>query len=174
MGTIGVWAFAVVLVLVGLAAVLFDYPSSPTTEADRARTDQAANETSPLLVALRPGDPQTVSAGAEIYVTHCASCHGANLEGQTNWRQRKADGRLPAPPHDETGHTWHHPDAQLFALTKYGPANLVSSGTYETDMPGYDGVLSDAEIVAVLSFIKSTWPPEVRQQHDRINTRSRP
>ena len=104
----------------------------------------------------------------------CASCHGANLEGQANWRQRKPDGRLPAPPHDETGHTWHHPDAQLFALTKYGPANLVSQGSYESDMPGYDGVLSDAEIVAVLSYIKSTWPREIRKQHDRINTRSKP
>ena len=173
--TVGVYAFAALLVLVGLAAVLFDYPpSSSTTEADAAKTGQASADMSPLSVALRPGDPMTVSAGAQIYTAQCASCHGANLEGQANWRKRKPDGRLPAPPHDETGHTWHHPDAQLFALTKYGPASLVSNGTYETDMPGYDGVLSDAEIIAVLSFIKSTWSAEVRQQHDQINARSQP
>ncbi len=173
--TIGIWAFAVLLMLVGLAAVLFDYPtSSSTSEADAAKSGQHSAGRSPLSVALRPSDPLTVSAGAEIYVTHCVACHGADLEGQANWRRRKPDGRLPAPPHDETGHTWHHPDAQLFTMTKYGPASLVAQGTYESDMPGYDGVLSDAEIVAVLSFIKSTWPPEVRRQHDRINGRSTP
>ena len=26
----------------------------------------------------------------------CASCHGANLEGQPNWKERRADGKLPA------------------------------------------------------------------------------
>jgi hypothetical protein len=45
---------------------------------------------------------------------------GANLEGQPNWKERQANGRLPAPPHDASGHTWHHPDAQLFGITKQG------------------------------------------------------
>lgn len=115
-------------------------------------------------------DAQAVALGRSLYDRHCASCHGANLEGQPNWRQRRADGRLPAPPHDETGHTWHHPDAQLIALTKYGPAAFVQ-GTYESDMPGFEGTLSDQEIVAVLAFIKSTWPVEIRRRHDQVNAR---
>ena len=36
-------------------------------------------------------------------------------------------------------------------------------------MPAYDGALSDVDIVAVLSFIKSTWPDNIREHHDRIN-----
>ena len=48
------------------------------------------------------GDPV---AGAQLYAENCASCHGANLEGQADWRSPGPDGRLPAPPHDETGHT---------------------------------------------------------------------
>ncbi len=40
-------------------------------------------------------------------------------------------------------------------------------------MPAYDGVLSDAEIVAVLSWIKSRWPPAVRAQHDAVNAQAR-
>ncbi len=120
---------------------------------------------------LMPDDEQVVMRGKQVYHVHCMACHGAALEGQSNWRQRTLDGKLPAPPHDETGHTWHHHDAQLFKLTKFGPAALVRGG-YESNMPGYADVLSDADIVAVLSFIKSTWPPEIRRQHDLINQRA--
>ena len=121
--------------------------------------------------ALAPDDPAVVAAGQRVYVAECASCHGADLEGQPSWRERKADGRLPAPPHDASGHTWHHPDAQLIALTKYGPAAMAGSG-YESDMPAYQDQLSDEEIVAVLSYIKSTWPAEIRARHDALNQRA--
>ena len=46
-----------------------------------------------------------IAYGEAIYKQHCASCHGENLEGQPNWKTRNDQGRLPAPPHDETGHT---------------------------------------------------------------------
>lgn len=122
--------------------------------------------------ALRPDDADLVASGQEVYRNACQSCHGADLRGQSNWQQRKADGRMPAPPHDVTGHTWHHPDTVLFLLTKYGPAAMVKDDTYPTDMPGFSDVLSDREIVAVLSYIKSTWPSEIRARHDRINART--
>ena len=120
---------------------------------------------------LAPDDPTVVADGQRVYAAECASCHGADLEGQPNWRERRADGRLPAPPHDATGHTWHHPDAQLIALTKYGPAAMAGGG-YESDMPAYEEKLSDQEIVAVLSYIKSTWPAEIRARHDALNARA--
>ena len=113
-------------------------------------------------------DAEAVLAGQDIYVAACASCHGADLEGQPDWRRPLPNGRLPAPPHDETGHTWHHPDELLFMLTKYGPAELVGNG-YESDMPGFDGVLSDEEILAVLAYIKSTWPERIIARHDQMN-----
>ncbi len=116
---------------------------------------------------LDPGDRDKVALGARVYAENCAACHGANLEGQPDWRQRLPNGRLPAPPHDATGHTWHHPDDQLFALTKYGPAALAGGG-YQSDMPAYEGILTDAEIWAVLSYIKSRWPQEVQARHDQI------
>ncbi|WP_119165391.1 c-type cytochrome [Algihabitans albus] len=120
--------------------------------------------------AIDPNDIQMVNSGARIYAAECATCHGAELEGQTNWRQRNAAGRLPAPPHDPSGHTWHHPDAHLFAMTKQGIAALAGAG-YQSDMPAYGETLSDAEILAVLSYIKSTWPPEIQARHDEINRR---
>lgn len=99
--------------------------------------------------------------GRALYMEFCASCHGANLEGQPDWRQRLPNGRLPAPPHDETGHTWHHSDEQLFRIVKEGLA--VFAPGYETDMQAYAGILDDAQIEAILDYIKRTWPERERE-----------
>jgi mono/diheme cytochrome c family protein len=115
----------------------------------------------PTSTAIDPGDPAQVALGRRIYGEQCARCHGSNLEGQPDWQSRRPDGRLPAPPHDASGHTWHHPDGVLFRITRDGTAAVIGGG-YESDMPGFGGVLSDAEIRAVLAFIKSTWPDRER------------
>ncbi len=109
-----------------------------------------------------------IDRGGKIYAEHCASCHGVNLEGEPNWTKRNADGTMPAPPHDATGHTWHHSDEILFKLTKFGLSALVG-GDYRTNMPVYKDVLSDEEIVDVLTFIKSTWPEEIREAQERMS-----
>lgn len=123
----------------------------------------------PPPALLRTDDAQLLERGRQVYVAQCASCHGVNREGQAHWRERGADGRLPAPPHDETGHTWHHPDELLFRITKEGVAQAAGLTDYESNMPTYGGTLSDADIVAVLSWIKSQWPAQTQAQHDAIN-----
>ena len=120
-------------------------------------------------VALRANDAATVARGQAIYSTHCAACHGAKLAGQPRWREPAAQGRLPAPPHDASGHTWHHTDEQLFRLTKYGIAVVANLPGRDSAMPRYEGVLSDKKIAAVLSFIKAQWPAETRARHDALN-----
>ncbi|WP_299948826.1 cytochrome c [uncultured Ruegeria sp.] len=120
---------------------------------------------------LTPDDAEFVAIGQDIYADQCAACHGENLEGQPNWRKRGEDGLLPAPPHDTTGHTWHHDDETLFTLTKFGLAGLMENAP-PTGMPVYEGVLSDDEIIAVLSYIKSTWPNDLREYHDELNAQS--
>ncbi len=116
-------------------------------------------------------DPAQLALGRGLYGETCAACHGAELEGQPNWRQRDPDGLLPAPPHDETGHTWHHPDAQLFEITKWGTAALVGSD-YQTAMDPFGEVLSDDEIRAVLAYIKSRWPENIRARQAEISARA--
>ena len=122
-------------------------------------------------IALNHKDAAIVDLGQIVYTENCASCHGVALEGQANWRQRDANGYLPAPPHDETGHTWHHPDSYLFLMTKYGIEEMIGK-TYPNNMPAYEDKLTDGEILAALSYIKSTWPSRIQRQHDQINART--
>jgi len=118
---------------------------------------------------LKPNNRTLVNSGQEIYRTTCASCHGDNLQGQPDWQSPDEDGLLPAPPHDQSGHTWHHTDELLFELTKIGLGRSAGFEDYKTNMPIFEDVLSDAEIIAVLSYIKSTWPEEIRKRHDQLN-----
>ena len=120
-------------------------------------------------VDLRPDDPEIVKLGHKVYQQGCATCHGAHLEGQPRWRERDSTGRLPAPPHDATGHTWHHPDDLLFRITKFGVAKASNLKSYDSAMPAFEGVLTDAEIVAVLSWIKAQWPREIRRQQEEVD-----
>lgn len=99
--------------------------------------------------------------GKQIYVQNCASCHGLKLEGQPDWRKPLANGRMPAPPHDDTGHTWHHPDQVLFGITRNGLVPPYAPPGYQSDMPAFAQTLSDQEIRAVLAYIASHWSPEV-------------
>ncbi|HYG90488.1 MAG TPA: cytochrome c [Azospirillum sp.] len=114
-----------------------------------------------------PTDAAQVALGKAVYAEHCASCHGAKLEGQPDWQSRKPGGRMPAPPHDALGHTWHHPDDVLFGITKKGITEFAPPD-YESDMPAFGGVLTDEQIWAVLAYIKSTWPPEVRARQSAL------
>ncbi|CRK74761.1 putative bifunctional cbb3-type cytochrome c oxidase subunit II/cytochrome c [Nereida ignava] len=116
-------------------------------------------------IAKQP-EKSSVEAGEMLYAENCASCHGVQLEGEPNWRSPKDDGSLPAPPHDRTGHTWHHGDALLFNYTKFGgQAALEASGVtnFNSGMPSFADLLSDQEIWDILAFIKSTWPERMRE-----------
>lgn len=119
-------------------------------------------------VRIDADDKTLVALGRTVYGQQCASCHGVKLEGQPDWRIRKADGKLPAPPHDETGHTWHHADGQLFRLTKDGLKPPFAPDGYQSDMPAFGGVLTDEQIGAALSFIKNSWPAPIRARQQRI------
>lgn len=119
-----------------------------------------------LAATVLPVSAQDDSlAGERLYQENCASCHGANLEGQPDWRSRLPNGRLPAPPHDASGHTWHHTDRVLLDIVKRGTAAIVGNG-YESDMPGFKELLTDEEITAIFDFIKSTWPDRIRASQE--------
>ncbi len=122
----------------------------------------------PISVAANPN-------GTAHYAEHCASCHGPNLEGEKNWRVQNADGTLPAPPHDDSGHTWHHPDVMLRAYIRLGgQETLKQMGVtgVASAMPGFGDILDNEEIEAILDFIKSSWSPRSREHQKKITEAS--
>jgi len=105
------------------------------------------------------------SIGEAIYADNCASCHGADLSGEVDWQSQNPDGTLPAPPHDADGHTWHHSDRLLVNYIKFGGAGAMEReglNGFNSGMPAFEHILSDDEINAVLDFIKSRWPQDIR------------
>jgi mono/diheme cytochrome c family protein len=123
----------------------------------------------PLLDALAVHTATVVQAnapdGKALYATYCAACHGADLEGAPDWQRPGPDGLLPAPPHDETGHTWHHGDQFLFDYVKLGGQQVLDDlgVRFTSAMPAFDGTLTDAEIEAILDFIRASWPEHIRE-----------
>jgi len=104
-------------------------------------------------------NPESVARGERIYDQYCASCHGSNLEGVPNWKEMQSDGSYLPPPHDSSGHTWHHPDRLLIEIiTNGGDPDL-----YNTKMPAFGGQLMEKEIIAVIDYIKSSWMQEERE-----------
>lgn len=97
-----------------------------------------------------------------MYAANCAACHGSRAEGQPEWKIPKADGSYPAPPHDVSGHTWHHGDGTLFQIIEGGGDSLRIPG-FKSNMPGFGETLSDEDIISVLTYIKSLWPTEERR-----------
>jgi len=133
-----------------LAAVLFD---SRLGRINHPRID--------------PNDIGRVEGGRRIYEKSCATCHGLAMEGAPNWRQRSENGRLPAPPLDATGNAWRRRDAELFAIVRDGAAAYPFG--YSADMPAFGGELTDEDVSAVLAYVKSRWPADVRSSQVRTN-----
>ena len=113
-----------------------------------------------------------VALGQQVYAAQCARCHGANLEGQPDWKAELPGGGRPAPPHDATGHTWHHADTLLFDIIKRG-GQASSPADYKNNMPAFGSILSDDEIWAVLAYIKSRWPTDIQAAQEQVNAQAR-
>ncbi len=115
-------------------------------------------------LGLRTREDAAVTRGRSLYAANCAACHGADLEGQPDWQTPGPDGRYPAPPHDASGHTWHHSDDDLGAYIALGGESALKrmGVTFESAMPGFEDVLSDREILDILAYIKSCWPARER------------
>ncbi len=145
------WGVIAIALAMGMGGyVLINQDSSTSSHEQASQTDNQAN----------------IQQGFALYQKNCASCHGVKLEGQANWRTANANGVYPAPPHDETGHTWHHNDSTLFEYTKLGGEGIAKKYGIEnmkTAMPAYGDMLSDDEILAILNYIKSTWSAKIRQ-----------
>lgn len=123
---------------------------------------ELAGTPAPEIPPLPILDRDQIALGQGVYETHCASCHSQNLEGEPDWQVQNEDKSFRAPPHDASGHTWHHGDDQLIESIRLGGARLPEEIGGSSNMPAFAEVLSDEQIAAVLTYIKSTWPDDIR------------
>ena len=111
--------------------------------------------------------PLMIIRGKIIYENNCVSCHQVNLIGAANWKGLDEDGHRKAPPLNGTGHTWHHDDASLHNIIKYGLAKIVKN--YEGKMIGFGDKINDKQIDSVLSYIKSHWEDQIYDRQISIS-----
>lgn len=156
----GVFWIAILVLIVGAAFAAYQLTVSTNRPV-------VINQTAvPPLPTL---NPEKVAPGENLYAQYCAKCHGVNLEGAANWRRRLPDGSLPAPPHDSSGHTWHHSDELLISITEDGgnPAD-------NSKMPPFRDQLTRDEVTSILEFIKSKWGTEEREYQWWITSSPKP
>jgi cytochrome c5 len=135
-------------------------------------TGDEPDEPTDSTFGTRPLDERLVELGERVYLASCASCHGATGEGTPDWQTRGEDGALPPPPHDATGHTWHHADGLLFRIIQGGCA-AYAAGPTPCNMPAFGDELSDEEIRAVIEFMRTWWGPDERRFQEEV-TRNDP
>jgi len=107
---------------------------------------------------LPPLDWEKAARGEILYQQHCAQCHGVDLKGSPTWKKPLADGSYPPPPHDSSGHTWHHSGKQLLDIIADG-----GDPAYNSKMPAFKDKLTMDEMIAILEFFKSKWGREERE-----------
>jgi len=109
-----------------------------------------------------PLDPDRVVHGGELYQQNCASCHQPDLSGDPDWKTPNDDGSFRPPPHDSSGHTWHHSDRVLLKIIRDG------SDFPQSRMPTFGDKLTDDDIEAILDFFKENWGPEERAYQQQV------
>lgn len=144
------WGIAIILALVGSAALFFLW-RTPAAGGPVVINDTAI----PPVPTL---NSDRVAQGAALYAQNCAGCHGANLEGAPDWKRSLADGSLPPPPHDSSGHTWHHPDSLLIDIIANG-----GDPAYNSKMPAFNDKLTEDEMAMILDFVKCKWGKDERE-----------
>jgi mono/diheme cytochrome c family protein len=105
-----------------------------------------------------------IDAGHEIYIERCAVCHQPNAQG------------VPGLYPPLAGTEWlSGPPERLEAVILDGMQG--PSGNFKAVMPGWRGVLSDAEIAALATWLRKTaaMPPvtPVEVNHVRAETAGR-
>ncbi|AYD04514.1 cytochrome c [Neorhizobium sp. NCHU2750] len=157
--TIG-WPLRAVLFLLlsGVSCMSWQYLQSRPTDTAKG------------LLSWR--DHSVITEGRSLYQQNCTSCHGPAKGRPLAWN---GPAGLPkAPPQDASGHTWQHPDFALFQLVRDGVAAGNCAPLAPDSMPKFGAILSDDAILAVLSYIKSTWPADIRKYQSDVNTMYQP
>lgn len=146
-----------------------------TRSATEAQQTQVAaqhgnqNQSGDVQVQIlgRRFDDAELAQGHALYKQYCAACHGIVGQGQLPSAPLEPDatGRIGAPPHDETGHSWHHSDVLLIRYVMEGGFSDLSRFY---PMPSFGAVLTEEQAQFVIAHIKSMWTDEQRASQQQL------
>ncbi len=124
--------------------------------AQPSGSKEAAQPSATVPVEEKSDLSKALARGAKVHAALCQPCHGDRYG-------KGAVGR--AHPHNEWGHTWHHPDAQLKEWILHG-----KPGPGFSVMPGFTHLTED-DVEAILVLIKTWWTAEQREIQADISGR---
>jgi mono/diheme cytochrome c family protein len=165
--------FAMVYVVTLLLLVAAQPLSESQTQFDGAVAHQSQGESeqasgaAQIQILATPFDQSDITQGQAIYTQYCAACHGIDGQGQFPEAPLEPDstGRIGAPPHNETGHSWHHSDVLLIRYVTEGgfsdPARFYI-------MPPFGAILTEEQILQVIAYIKTLWTDEQRASQRQL------
>lgn len=112
----------------------------------RTMIDRAAAQGAAQLTPPSSARPQALETGRIVYLGACSQCHGADADGK-GWL-----GMLSYPPASalNDADTQARSDAELYWI--------IANGLSFTGMPGFRDRLSDEQIWAVVTYLRSLSP----------------
>jgi mono/diheme cytochrome c family protein len=117
---------------------------------------QALPPSAPPRVRIRPTEAPQLRRGAEVYEARCADCHGTSGEGA--FAGDASSGRLAIPPlAGNRAVTMHRADNAILAVIRGGYPPATAGNPRPFGMPPLGQDLNDAEIAAVVTFIRNSW-----------------
>ena len=117
-----------------LRAMAVYLQSLPATKAQPARA--------------APPPEAAMKLGAQLYDRHCADCHGAEGRGSGTAYPPMAGNRALTMPEPVNA-------IRIVLNGGFPPATAGNPRPY--GMPPYSPVLSDAEVAAVVSYVRASW-----------------
>ncbi len=96
--------------------------------------------------------PERITAGRRVFEENCQACHGEKGRGEKpgDIHARDENGLPVAPPLDDSGHAWHHADAQL--------AQTIREGSPRNErMIAWKDLLNGEAVRNVVAYVKSLW-----------------
>ena len=100
----------------------------------------------------KPSQSPMLPRGEQLFVQHCASCHGANGQGL----QVQGSVALPALAGNRAV-TMHHTANLVRIILAGGYAPSTAGNPRPFGMPPFVHVLNDEDIAAVTSYIRFSW-----------------
>ena len=134
--------------LFALSACSKNTTSSSSTASSAPQSSAAASPAASPAAATSPVAAAANTAGASVYNTNCASCHQATGVGVAG-----AFPPLAGNP-TVTGVA-----TKVIHIVKYGLSGAVTvkGKSYNGMMPPWGSTLSNADIAAVISYVRSSW-----------------